>query len=122
MRRDHPRRCGENFRNNPVAKDIPGSPPQVRGKQCDKLFEKPTYGITPAGAGKTSRRNANACLSWDHPRRCGENCFVLGTNLVNLGSPPQVRGKRNARVKGGKLHGITPAGAGKTAYTTKLYQ
>ena len=51
--RDHPRRCGENFRNNPVAKDIPGSPPQVRGKPIMLLLLTIPNRITPAGAGKT---------------------------------------------------------------------
>ena len=51
--RDHPRRCGE---NKPHAVGIigqPGSPPQVRGKQCDFVLNIGRTGITPAGAGKT---------------------------------------------------------------------
>ena len=71
--RDHPRGCGE----NPVLHDFravsAGSPPRMRGKQCDKLFEKPTYGITPADAGKTAPARAQTCQRWDHPRGCGEN-------------------------------------------------
>ena len=50
---DHPRRCGE---NTAIAASMPisiGSPPQVRGKRCKKYCKNATFGITPAGAGKT---------------------------------------------------------------------
>ena len=50
---DHPRRCGENAKNEPKQAHAVGSPPQVRGKlefETRLPFES---GITPAGAGKT---------------------------------------------------------------------
>ena len=70
---DHPRRCGE----NPIAQapDIGciGSPPQVRGKHSNHAANDGNKGITPAGAGKTSRTQTTALMAKDHPRRCGEN-------------------------------------------------
>ncbi len=51
---DHPRRCGENRTRRNIVKRILGSPPQVRGKQVSALRFSFKYGITPAGAGKTS--------------------------------------------------------------------
>ena len=54
--KDHPRVCGENGIGGQILEARPGSPPRVRGKHIvDKL---PTVykRITPACAGKTSRR------------------------------------------------------------------
>ena len=51
----------------------------------------------------------------DHPRRCGENGTVTEWTEGEMGSPPQVRGKRNITSTTAGTNGITPAGAGKTA-------
>ena len=50
----------------------------------------------------------------DHPRRCGENSRRLTVSRLSSGSPPQVRGKRDATTKNDIQMRITPAGAGKT--------
>ena len=112
---DHPRRCGENFRNNPVAENIPGSPPQVRGKHsymcCGGIRDR----ITPAGAGKTNPRLYHRYTAPDHPRRCGENSIRTLHHESCRGSPPQVRGKLISIAHASGAKRITPAGAGKTA-------
>ena len=111
---DHPRRCGENWAILPVAACMMGSPPQVRGKLfCHNLISS-AYRITPAGAGKTSKRNCSRRTRRDHPRRCGENLPVARGGYHGLGSPPQVRGKQEACKNIALQLGITPAGAGKT--------
>ena len=73
-------------------------------------------GITPAGAGKTNPRCVHGLSLRDHPRRCGENSACSRSNISEMGSPPQVRGKHEALalLKVGKW--ITPAGAGKTLW------
>ena len=111
---DHPRRCGENL--NPVAPSysVVGSPPQVRGKPRRHTIKCSNIRITPAGAGKTSENARKIRAGEDHPRRCGENVFLKNTLFCQLGSPPQVRGKRDAVVRRTAGYGITPAGAGKT--------
>ena len=86
----------------------------MRGKlyrvSCFYMYQ----GITPAGAGKTQTRQPDNILTWDHPRRCGENMLSSPLNCIVKGSPPQVRGKlllSSALAVGQR---ITPAGAGKT--------
>ena len=93
---DHPRRCGENFSSLRGWAKQSGSPPQVRGKPgiC-RIFLR-GWGITPAGAGKTSR--------------------ALACRLRARGSPPQVRGKLTIICSDVNSSGITPAGAGKTCH------
>ena len=91
-----------------------GSPPQVRGKLRPSSSISPKRGITPAGAGKTSPVFCIATKPWDHPRRCGENAECDLLYIDDLGSPPQVRGKRLAGLCVRCGCGITPAGAGKT--------
>ncbi len=114
--RDHPRRCGENTRALADNLDIRGSPPQVRGKPCCFTFPMKGSGITPAGAGKTrSSRNAQI-VNRDHPRRCGENSVHSSADTCRMGSPPQVRGKRQKEIARAVHGGITPAGAGKTLW------
>ena len=92
--RDHPRRCGENWRT----------------------YDSGPYAawITPAGAGKTPPTPKPARLQKDHPRRCGENRLCRFLCVLNTGSPPQVRGKLIFIQIIKPWHGITPAGAGKT--------
>ena len=50
---DHPRRCGENRRQELYIARGDGSPPQVRGKLHPRHKQRRFAGITPAGAGKT---------------------------------------------------------------------
>ena len=112
--RDHPRRCGENNTPPQCPRWERGSPPQVRGKPVARDMAVMRLGITPAGAGKTGRRSVGKDMPRDHPRRCGENQYLLGKKTSQQGSPPQVRGKLSrAATLGGKRR-ITPAGAGKT--------
>ena len=154
-KRDHPRRCGENYlsaRDYETAEGSPpqvrgklvdsvnanhgdritpagagktgfpqcawvsdsGSPPQVRGKQIyDRLITMEDR-ITPAGAGKTLGSTTQYVISWDHPRRCGENLFDSAFVFRLTGSPPQVRGKQAYCCLHSPPKRITPAGAGKT--------
>ena len=51
--KDHPRRCGENIPPNLKTHQMAGSPPQVRGKLRRYHKNVKSFGITPAGAGKT---------------------------------------------------------------------
>ena len=117
QRQDHPRRCGENSFG--LSNNFPqyGSPPQVRGKQQSLLKKVAGFRITPAGAGKTSKRNCSRRTRQDHPRRCGENSACSRSNISEMGSPPQVRGKLASVLRVRGICGITPAGAGKTCLT-----
>ena len=70
--------------------------------------------ITPAGAGKTRLKSIRLNRNGDHPRRCGENLLPASVERQPMGSPPQVRGKREFSVDTTGKKRITPAGAGKT--------
>lgn len=132
---DHPSRCGENRLYLTSESTRSGSSPRTRGKPCVLRHTHLFNGITPAGAGKTKPLSANAVTGYgsspqvrgklgktaeirhrrqDHPRRCGENGLNLQTCHHMIGSPPQVRGKQGSAGNKGAVHGITPAGAGKT--------
>ena len=54
--RDHPRVCGEKGCSACHAKEKPGSPPHMRGKESVILRRFRHHGITPAYAGKSSGR------------------------------------------------------------------
>ena len=86
----------------------------MRGKRKLKDGENRYLRITPAGAGKTAMRLSLRVTSEDHPRRCGENRVLDGTEKDETGSPPQVRGKQRGSTWTAQVTGITPAGAGKT--------
>ena len=86
----------------------------MRGKLHDVESANYDERITPAGAGKTIVPVLFLCLPADHPRRCGENLGFWVFEVRQMGSPPQVRGKRNRVYREVFLVGITPAGAGKT--------
>ena len=50
---DHPRLCGEKFRNDQIGSPIQGSPPPMRGKADDISNYYLKLRITPAYAGKS---------------------------------------------------------------------
>ena len=52
-KKDHPRRCGENYSAGYARTSNAGSPPQVRGKLHSLGCVRRCQRITPAGAGKT---------------------------------------------------------------------
>ena len=119
LNRDHPRLCGEKRSAKALSFPNSGSPPPMRGKVSSALYSLKSYRITPAYAGK---RSSLCCLRlslWDHPRLCGEKCLLRISHLLNIGSPPPMRGKAKAkapRAWGGR---ITPAYAGKSDWFSK---
>ena len=69
---DHPRLCGEKFRLTLTLGVALGSPPPMRGKAVFQTNTFDIFGITPAYAGKSSKRSGDLSKPWDHPRLCGE--------------------------------------------------
>ena len=53
---DHPRVCGKNSNSMRPSPSASGSPPRVREKPVEIFLMLPYFGITPACAGKTSRK------------------------------------------------------------------
>ena len=119
-RKDHPRRCGENDTEQNISEMNEGSPPQVRGKRKRNTSMRLRKRITPAGAGKTAYVNRGWAGAEDHPRRCGENKYIILKSSFVVGSPPQVRGKQVAALDIRHCLRITPAGAGKTTALRRL--
>ena len=114
-----PAGAGKTRHVNGVRRYARGSPPQVRGKLfCHNLISS-AYRITPAGAGKTRESVARPAVVEDHPRRCGENAFLIGRMMPSIGSPPQVRGKPRFKNDCLTMNRITPAGAGKTVQVVR---
>ena len=70
---DHPRACGENQGESYEEFVEKGSPPRMRGKPPFIRVNLLCPGITPAHAGKTSKKCGAIPATKDHPRACGEN-------------------------------------------------
>ena len=90
---DHPRVCGEKFKNLHHDVNSLGSPPRMRGKVDFYYFYTPNRRITPAYAGKSRRSSRLPRCLRDHPRVCGEKTVRLLSPCAALGSPPRMRGK-----------------------------
>ena len=86
----------------------------MRGKLSACTDHARLSGITPAHAGKTSRKDNKKRVTGDHPRACGENVFRKRLNPWRKGSPPRMRGKHARVAAGVNTERITPAHAGKT--------
>ena len=69
---DHPRLCGEKYRNNHGMQEMLGSPPPMRGKDLHFCSCCADLRITPAYAGKSVKINDYNAILEDHPRLCGE--------------------------------------------------
>ena len=91
-----------------------GSPPRMRGKEVQGLFQDLVGGITPACAGKRRSDWIIRSIYWDHPRVCGEKLAAKAGSINGMGSPPRMRGKGNFHVVTHTKVGITPACAGKS--------
>ena len=82
--REHPRVCGENPWEAPLASARIGTSPRMRGKLQDQLEQLCDRWNIPAYAGKTSGRFPARRWGQEHPRVCGEN--VVQVALGNLPS------------------------------------
>ena len=91
-----------------------GSPPHMRGKARSRTLGRVHCRITPAYAGKRTRRNRSPSLLRDHPRICGEKEVDDETEKNVEGSPPHMRGKDALAGRDIELIRITPAYAGKS--------
>ena len=91
--KDHPRVCGEKSAKLVFPQKTAGSPPRMRGKVRRERGPMRSRRITPAYAGKSTRRAASHFSSRDHPRVCGEKPRVREYWDLPLGSPPRMRGK-----------------------------
>ena len=98
-----------------------GSPPRRRGKDGPEAEVYEQHGITPAQAGK--RHTGRRCrgLGWDHPRVGGEKGLGSQVTQLSQGSPPRRRGKGWGPVALADDNGITPAQAGKRAFSRALW-
>ena len=96
-------------------------PPHMRGKDGAELAATVYHGITPAYAGKSECSAGCPARKRDHPRVCGEKCFLERMWAECSGSPPRMRGKVGGGVRGAACLGITPAYAGKSGIWTLSY-
>ena len=106
--------CGEKRQLGVHPERLAGSPPRVRGKVLWHIPPAHALGITPACAGKRTRRLQMRQDERDHPRVCGEKSWTPSLCAAGRGSPPRVRGKGLLQVAGRSEPGITPACAGKS--------
>ena len=119
--RDHPRVCGEKVGPVGCVSGWLGSPPRMRGKVWHGVALADGHRITPAYAGKSCIYRSTTSISWDHPRVCGEKSFKTSTSCGYKGSPPRMRGKGGAFYVCCSFSGITPAYAGKSQTTRRVF-
>ena len=105
--------CGEELNGVPNLLSQQGSPPHVRGRAPCQLVFANREGITPAYAGKRTRRCDALRLNKDHPRVCGEESNAQSPQISRMGSPPRMRGRVIEIEEETTVGRITPAYAGK---------
>ena len=89
----------------------------MRGKASGCCFLGVSIGITPAYAGKSQGCHQCRLRCEDHPRICGEKTKKIDMGATVYGSPPHMRGKEGVGAVHVLEQGITPAYAGKSAFT-----
>ena len=112
--------CGEKPDDGTAQLYFLGSPPRVRGEVRHGLEVGQNVGITPACAGRSSRRMTSSAAGLDHPRVCGEKHYTRIEGINIIGSPPRVRGEAQYVVQWSSPSGITPACAGRSRGTYPL--
>ncbi len=111
-RRDHPRGCGEQGTFVAPTKFLEGPSPRVRGAASSSAVIWTGRGTIPAGAGSRTSSAAATPASQDHPRGCGEQRVLHGSQASTRGPSPRVRGAEHGHDHGQLLAGTIPAGAG----------
>ena len=96
-----------------VTTDYLGSPPPMRGKDWRFHSGHASQRITPAYAGKRPVVAAVLNRVRDHPRLCGEKYGRVLADVIDIGSPPPMRGKDKEFLQQYTNIRITPAYAGK---------
>ena len=86
----------------------------MRGKVEQREQMQISIRITPAYAGKSVAGRASCIYPQDHPRLCGEKIPSVYSDIINLGSPPPMRGKGIITLVRLRMIRITPAYAGKS--------
>ena len=104
--------CGEQNLVNNSDKELPGSPPRVRGAVTIKVTTPSEQRITPACAGSRLLYRRHHSKRRDHPRVCGEQSHHILKMLLYQGSPPRVRGAEGQELDERRVQRITPACAG----------
>ena len=114
---DYPRVGGEKTFASRSIICMKGSPPRRRGIVVHKLNGRIIPGITPAWAGKSMTAPGRSSRTGDHPRVGGEKNNHIIDNQYGKGSPPRRRGKGDFHIVTHTKVGITPAWAGKRAFS-----
>ena len=111
----HPRRCGADVLIQAAEDPQVGSSPQVRGRpgRCCGCFK--LRRLIPAGAGQTTSWSVIGSAIGAHSRRCGADAKLRAGAHQDMGSSPQVRGRRIPDVVIAGVLGLIPAGAGQTS-------
>ena len=109
----NPRMGGEKFYRKDVRNAHLGSPPHGRGKVSFSPLRRRRSRITPAWAGKSATSERKNAPNKDHPRMGGEKSRPVRASRPFSGSPPHGRGKDSVMDGLQRVHGITPAWAGK---------
>ena len=109
---DHPRACGEQYRERNQIIMRAGSSPRVRGTAIIINIRCSGPGIIPARAGNRGSACRSARPSRDHPRACGEQVPDIAVWGVCSGSSPRVRGTASRLTLSRSTCRIIPARAG----------
>ena len=118
--RDHPRVRGEKQKERRRFSVHKGSPPRARGEGFRLIYGQIEQRITPACAGRRTRKARSTGSKGDHPRVRGEKYLDVPEEVHCDGSPPRARGEAGAfPFSFGSLR-ITPACAGRSAASTSM--
>ena len=112
--RDHPRIRGEHGRPDILHVYDTGSSPHTRGAPMAPYEYLTVYGIIPAYAGSTVRRQPQTRRYGDHPRIRGEHRGLNRVINQQTGSSPHTRGAQAQTRTPPFGQGIIPAYAGST--------
>ena len=110
--RDHPRMCGEHWKEGGATGQQVGSSPHVRGAWVARPSPDSGPGIIPACAGSMDARCCAGSQGRDHPRMCGEYVPYCAMAVSYWGSSPHVRGAFEDVEHQPDVGGIIPACAG----------
>ena len=114
LQRDHPRMRGEHVDGERYPIRTGGSSPHARGALGNASRAGSEFGIIPACAGSTGKRERRMGRGRDHPRMRGEHLPLQNKSSYSSGSSPHARGALLQLPLVELNPGIIPACAGST--------
>ena len=115
----YPHGCGD----DPLAVDLAsiavGLPPRMWGRRIPHQQIRSNHRFTPTDVGTTYASTRGSAKSPVYPHGCGDDFKLLSSNIIDLGLPPRMWGRRPSTSMNLGFWRFTPTDVGTTSFNSE---